>query len=130
MKAEIHSSNIANGTVHYSNRTEKISDVEWVKHPKFKGVYLKNMIKGFDTDNLFSSHLVKIDPGCSLEPHCHGNQIELHEVIEGTGTCKLCENVFDYHFGKMAVIPQGENHSVHAGEGGLILLAKFFPAVH
>lgn len=129
MKAITISTNIANGTIHYSDRSESISDVEWAKHPKFKGVYLKHMIKGADTGNLFSSHLVKIDPNCCLETHCHENELELHEAIEGDGSCQLIEESFAYHLGKMAVIPKGESHMVRAGENGLTLLAKFFPAM-
>ncbi len=129
METKIISTNIANGTIHYTDRTANISDVEWAEHPKFKGVYLKHMIKGEDTDGLFSSHLVKIDPNCCLENHCHENQLELHEVIEGYGSCILLEESFNYHLGKMAVIPKGEDHMVQADEHGLILLAKFFPAI-
>lgn len=129
METKIISTNIANGTIHYTDRTANISDIEWEEHPKFKGVYLKHMIKGADTDGLFSSHLVKIDPNCCLENHCHENQLELHEVIEGNGSCILLEKSFDYHLGKMAVIPKREDHMVQADEHGLILLAKFFPAL-
>ena len=123
------STNIANGTIHYSDRSENISEVEWMRHPNFRGVYLKHIIKGADTSGLFSSHLVKIEPNCCLETHCHENQLELHEVIEGDGLCQLIEDAFDYHLGKMAVIPKGENHMIQAGENGLTLLAKFFPAL-
>jgi quercetin dioxygenase-like cupin family protein len=129
MKTRMISTNIANGTIHYSNRLENMSEVEWVRHPKFKGVYLKHMIKGADTSGLFSSHLVKIEPNCCLETHRHENQLELHEVIEGNGLCRLIEKTFNYHLGKMAVILKGAKHMVQAGENGLILLAKFFPAL-
>ncbi len=129
METKTISTNIANGTIHFIDRSEKNSDVEWTKHPKFKGVYLKHMIKGADTCGLFSSHLVKIDPECCLEKHCHENQLELHEVIEGDGLYQIVGDTFDYHLGKMAVIPKGENHMVQAGENGLTLLAKFFPAL-
>ena len=128
METKIISANIANGTIHYYDRSENISNVAWAKHPKFKGVYLKNLIIGADTEGLFSSHLVKIDPDCRLETHCHENQLELHEVIEGNGSCQLIGDLFDYHPGKMTVIPKGENHRVQAGEKGLTLIAKFFPA--
>ena len=123
------STNIANGTVHYADRSENISDAAWVEHPQFKGVYLKLMVKGADTSGLFSSHLVKIDPDRCLETHCHENQLELHEVLEGEGSCQLIDERFDYHLGKMAVIQKGENHRVRAGKKGLTLLAKFFPAM-
>lgn len=129
MEAKIFSTNIANGTIHLIDRLEKISDIEWTKHPSFKGVYLKHMIKGADTCGFFSSHLVKIDSGCCLEKHCHENKLELHEVIEGEGLYQLNEDTFDYHLGKMAVIQKGETHMVTAGESGLTLLAKFFPAL-
>ena len=129
METKMISTYIANGTIHYFDRSENISDVEWARHPGFKGVYLKHMIKGADTSGLFSSHLVKIEPNCCLETHCHENQLELHEVIEGDGLCQLIEDTFDYHLGKMAVIPKKETHMVQAGVNGLILLAKFFPAL-
>lgn len=120
---------IANSTVHFSDRSRGVSLVEWKEHPTFKGVYLKHVITGADTGGLFSSHLVSIDPGQCLETHCHENQMELHEVIEGAGYCHLVEDRFDYHPGKMAVIRKGEKHLVWAGENGLTLLAKFFPAL-
>ena len=123
------SANIANGTVHYADRSETISEAEWMEHHQFKGVYLKLMIKGADTNGLFSSHLVKIAPDCALATHCHENQLELHEVIEGEGSCQLMDKRFDYHPGKMAVIPKGESHMVKAGNRGLTLLAKLFPAM-
>lgn len=129
METRINPTNIANGTIHYSDHSKNISDIEWVEHPKFKGVYLKHMIKGANTNGLFSSHLVKIDPNCFLDTHCHEEQWELHEVIEGEGTCQLIDKNFDYHLGKMTVIPKGAKHKVQAGKNGLTLLAKFFPAL-
>lgn len=35
----------------------------------------------------------------------------------------------EYHPKCMGVIPKGTKHKVVAGENGLILLAKFFPAL-
>lgn len=49
------STNIANGTVHYSDRSESISDAEWMEHPQFKGIYLKLMIRGANTGGGFSA---------------------------------------------------------------------------
>lgn len=77
METKMISTNIANGTIHYSDRSESITAIKWDKHPKFKGVYLKHIIKSVDTGGLFSSHLVRIDPKCCLE-----NQQKLHEVKE------------------------------------------------
>lgn len=120
---------IANGMIHFKGRSDKISEIEWTKHPDFEGVGLKHMIRGRDTGDLFSSHLVKIDPECSLRVHRQNDQVELHEVIEGDGECRLPESSFKYHTGKMAVIQRGEEHMVRAGKNGLVILAKFFPAL-
>jgi len=129
MEAKNISTNIANGTVHYIDHMESISNVKWQKHPSFKGVYLKLIISGTDTLGVFSSHLVKIDPECCLEAHCHENQMELHEVIEGEGIFQLVEDSFEYHPGKISVTPKGKKHMVKAGKKGLTLMAKFFPAM-
>ncbi|WP_459924886.1 AraC family ligand binding domain-containing protein [Desulfatiferula olefinivorans] len=55
--------------------------------------------------------------------------MELHEVIDGNGTCRLKDEVVDYRSGTMAVIPVGEHHRVEAGDDGLTLLAKFVPSL-
>ncbi len=129
MDTKINSVDVANGTIHYSDHSEKISEIEWTEHPKFKGVYLKHLITGANTNGHFSSHLVKIDPNCVLDTHCHEKQWELHEIIEGQGTCQLGEKTVDYHLGRMAVIPMRVNHKVQADPNGLIMFAKFFPAL-
>ena len=122
-------SNIANGMIHNIDQSTNIAEIEWRKHPDFKGVYLKHMITGEKTGGLFSSHLIKLDPDGCLETHCHDGKMELHEVIEGSGLFQLLDDVFEYHLGKMAIIPEGKRHMVKAGEDGLTLLAKFFPAL-
>ena len=129
METNAKSMNIANGTVHYPERTVILSEKEWKQHPEFSGVYLKHLITGQDTGGVFSSHLVKIDPHCILDTHCHADRMELHEVLEGKGECRLMDQSFVYHFGKSALIPKEVMHSVHAGERGLTLIAKFFPAL-
>ncbi|WDP93315.1 MAG: cupin domain-containing protein [Desulfobacter sp.] len=120
---------MANGTVHYVAGQVNIADVPWLKHPQFDGVYLKHLIKGDETCGIFSSHIVKIDPNQCLKTHCHKDQVELHEVLDGSGIYGIAGQEHDYHPGKIALIPKGEDHMVLAGENGLILLAKFFPAL-
>lgn len=129
MGTKINSTNIANGTIHYVDHLVNISDIEWVEHPNFKGVYIKHLIQGSNSNGHFSSHLVKINPNCSLDTHCHEEQWEVHEIIEGQGTCQLVDETVDYHLGKMAVIPMKAEHTIQAGKHGLTLLAKFFPAL-
>ncbi|MFH0925760.1 MAG: cupin domain-containing protein [bacterium] len=120
---------IEQGRILYQDKKEEIKNINWEEHAKFKGVFLKHLIKGKETNNLFSSHLVKIDPNCIIDIHQHEKLIELHEVIEGSGEFSLADLNAPYHPGQMAVIPKGVDHKVIANENGLVLLAKFFPAL-
>lgn len=120
---------LANGSTTYMDREESTGEIPWNRHPKFKGVYLKHIIKGTDTDGMLSCHMVRIDANAILEEHDHENQWELHEVIEGEGKFVLESKETPYHPGRIGIIPKGTKHKVIAGENGLILLAKFFPAL-
>lgn len=101
----------------------------WQAHPAFKGVHLKALVTGSRTQGKFSAHLVRIEPGCSIGLHDHPDHWELHEVVDGAGTCSLAGRDVAYEPGVCEVMPQGEKHSVAAGEKGLKLLAKFVPAL-
>lgn len=118
-----------NGTIATIEGTISSAEQPWNPHPAFEGVHLKHIITGNNTDGQLSCHIVRIDPGCTLESHIHENQWELHEIIEGSGEAKLKTKTMSYHPGKSAIIPKGEIHSVQAGKKGLTLLAKFFPAL-
>lgn len=115
--------------INYPERTEEAGTIPWMSHPAFQGVFLKHLVIGKDSGNSLSCHLVRVDPGMELGEHIHEGQWELHEVIQGSGTCRLGTRDFPYAVGRMTVIPQGMSHSVRAGQRGLILLAKFFPAL-
>ena len=120
---------LSNGVVCYENREESLAECPWVPHPSFEGVHLKHLIKGADTGGQLSCHLVRVEPGKALQSHTHEGQWELHEVVEGQGTARLGETEIPYHPGRMTVIPQNAPHSVQAGDQGVVLLAKFFPAL-
>jgi quercetin dioxygenase-like cupin family protein len=122
------SASMANGAVTYVDRDDQTGQIPWNAHPKFKGVSLKHLITGQDTNGKLSCHLVRLDPNSVLEEHVHERQLELHEVIEGEGSFILGDRETAYHLGCMAVIPEGMRHKVIAGKGGLVLLAKFCPA--
>ncbi|WP_432737130.1 cupin domain-containing protein [Maridesulfovibrio sp. FT414] len=120
---------MANGCVKTIDGSINCSDLEWNPHPAFAGVYLKHLVSGKNTGGNLSCHMVRIDPGCTLESHTHNPQWELHEVIKGSGQVVLDGEESAYHPGRSAVIPCGKQHSVVAGDNGLVLLAKFFPAL-
>lgn len=120
---------MTNGLITYRDREDVAGEIPWSQHPKFKGVYLKHLIKGTDTGGMLSCHMVRIDPHAILEEHVHADQWELHEIIDGEGSFTLESKEVSYHAGSMAIIPKGSKHKVVAGSGGLIILAKFFPAL-
>lgn len=120
---------LANGSVTYPERDDLSEQIQWNEHPKFKGVYLKHLVRGVDTKGKLSCHLVRIDPNSALEDHSHEGQWELHEVLEGEGRFILGARETLYYPGRMSVIPKGMAHKVSAGRTGLVLLAKFFPAL-
>lgn len=116
------------GKVVYQNREIDIEKLEWNKNNN-KGVYLKHIIKGEDTDGKFSCHIVKIESGCEIGQHIHEGNWELHEVIAGEGKCFLEDKEVLYSVGTLSVIPQGMEHKVMAINGDLYLFAKFIPAL-
>lgn len=101
--------------------------IPWVKHPVFEGVELKHILKGKDTDEKFSYHLVRIAENKSIKNHIHETQLETHEVISGRGTCINNGIMLTYEPGVISIFPVGVSHEVNAGEEGLYLFAKFFP---
>ena len=120
---------MANGTTTYVDRDDAAGEIPWNRHPQFNGVQLKHLVKGGDTEGRLSCHMVRIDPGAILEEHTHENQWELHEVIEGEGKFLLDAKEASYYPGCVGIIPQGTRHKVIAGRSGMVLLAKFFPAL-
>ncbi|BAH74641.1 cupin domain-containing protein [Solidesulfovibrio magneticus] len=101
----------------------------WQDHPAFAGVRLRHLVTAADTEGQLSCHIVRLAPGASLAGHVHDGQWELHEVVCGSGTAALAGRQTDYAPGVTAVIPRGTPHAVTAGDQGLCLLAKFFPAL-
>lgn len=117
------------GNLYVLDGNETNQSKDWYPHPGFKGVSIKNLITGVQTNGQFSSHWVKVEPGNSLDEHIHDGKTELHEVIEGSGRFYLNEKEWQYKPGDSAVIPQNIKHKVVAGETGIFLLAKFIPAL-
>ena len=76
---------VEQGEIFYQNKKILAKEIAWSAHPTFKGVYLKHLVKGEDTDGKFSCHLVKVEAGCQIGSHIHEGKWELHEVLEGIG---------------------------------------------
>ena len=122
-------SSMLTGIVFSSDKEQKISDLPWNPHASFKGVSLKHLIVGKDTDNKLSCHIVKIEPGGILDTHMHDGKIEIHEVVAGSGKMYLNGKEIDYRKGQICIIPANCPHKVVAGEKGMYILAKFTPSL-
>ncbi|MBQ2548225.1 MAG: cupin domain-containing protein, partial [Treponema sp.] len=113
----------------YNGKTISFDEIEWSKHPVFEGVELKHIIKGSETGGMFSYHLVRIAPNKSIKNHIHETQLETHEVISGKGICINDGKEIAYESGTISIMPAKVPHEVNAGEEGLFMFAKFFPAL-
>ena len=118
-----------NGAYVIPGKEIKFEEISWSKHPTFEGVELKHILTGKDTDGAFSYHLVRIAPNKSILNHIHETQLETHEVIAGNGTCINDGEAIEYRPGVISLMPAKIPHEVHAGNEGLYLFAKFFPAL-
>jgi quercetin dioxygenase-like cupin family protein len=122
-------SKILQGTVFLTDKEQKISELPWNPHASFKGVFLKHLITGRDTDGRLSCHIVKIEPGCVLDTHVHDGKMEIHEVIAGSGKMYLDGKEINYSPGQVCIIPANTPHKVVAGKDGMYILAKFTPSL-
>lgn len=111
------------------NEVTDFNQIEWTKHPKFEGVELKHILTGKHTEGQFSFHLVRIAENMKIGLHIHESQIETHEVIAGDGICFHDGKELTYEEGVITLFPKGIQHEVVAGNKGLFLFAKFFPAL-
>lgn len=118
-----------NGTLRLPYSQKVFADIEWSKHPSFEGVELKHIITSKDTEGKFSYHLVRIAPKKSIKQHIHETQLETHEVIAGNGACVNDGVTLGYQCGTISIFPAGVKHEVNAGNDGLVLFAKFIPAL-
>lgn len=118
-----------NGFLRLPDMEKSFAEIPWSKHPNFEGVELKHILTSKDTNSAFSFHLVRIAPNKSIEKHIHETQLETHEVIAGQGTCINDGKKIIYEAGIMSVFQSGIPHELNAGNEGLYLFAKFFPAL-
>ncbi len=101
----------------------------WSDHPKFPCVRLCRLVSGAESGGQFSTLLVSVDPNCRMLAHRHDAEVEQHLVLAGEGRLDLDGQLRDYRPGSLAVIPQNAEHSVTAGERGMVILALFSPAL-
>lgn len=111
------------------DKTVDFEKIPWSRHSAFEGVELKHIVTSGETNGEFSYHLVRIATTKSILSHTHALQLETHEVIYGNGICKLAQCEIPYSPGVISIMPKAIPHEVHAGNDGLLLFAKFIPAL-
>ena len=111
--------NVLSERIFLMDKQIDIDTLKWNPHPTFKGVYLRHLITGEESDGKLSCHIVKIDPGCVLDTHIHDGKIELHEVVDGSGMMYLDKQEFSYSTGRICLIPANTQHKVVAGKDGV-----------
>lgn len=109
--------------------SKSFESLEWCKHPTFEGVELKHIITAEDTNGIFSYHLVRIAPNQKIGNHIHNEQLETHEVIGGSGICINEGSELEYGIGTVSIMKKAMPHEVIAGDEGLLMFAKFIPAL-
>ncbi len=117
------------GTLLVDGKSVNLAEIAWWNHPKCEGVALKHLITSAQSQGAFSYHLVRIAPHKAIQTHLHEHELETHEVIGGSGHCIKEGVTFAYGKGNISIFPKNTEHSIHADEKGLYLLAKFFPAL-
>jgi quercetin dioxygenase-like cupin family protein len=118
-----------NSSTVLTDKARQSEDLPWNEHSTFKGVFMKHLVRGEQTNGAMSCHLVRIEPGHEIGLHLHQGKLELHEVISGSGSLVRGDEKHDYNPGTVAVIPADENHRVIAGDEGLFLFATFTPSL-
>jgi quercetin dioxygenase-like cupin family protein len=116
------------GTVYINGeRLTAVSSAQWLAHPKFAGVFTKNLFTGGESGGHMSAMLVRIEARHEIGSHIHQGKAELHEVLEGRGSARVGQITVDYGPGTVSLIPADLEHSIHAGDSDMLLLAKFTP---
>jgi quercetin dioxygenase-like cupin family protein len=101
----------------------------WNDHPKFAGVRMRQLASGAESEGRFTTLLVSVAPNCRMLAHRHAAEVEQHVVLSGDGRLDLDGRIRDYQPGSLAIIPRNSEHSVTAGERGMVILALFSPAL-
>jgi len=115
--------------VHFPECSDKVDSKPWYSPPGWKGVFLKDLITGKDTDGKFSYHLVRIQDHCEVPNHSHETQWEWNAILSGEGTFLLEQKIIPARIGEIFTTPPGKHHTVKAGNKDLALMAVFVPAL-
>jgi mannose-6-phosphate isomerase-like protein (cupin superfamily) len=118
-----------NGVFSIPGLTIDVSTNEWYPHPVFGDLEVKDIVTGASTEGKYSFHLLRLAPNGKVGLHSHETQLEVNEIIAGYGICVNGGKETDLLPGTTTVSPAKVEHKMSAGDEGLLLFAKFFPAL-
>ncbi|MCU0631307.1 MAG: cupin domain-containing protein [Methanoregulaceae archaeon] len=117
------------GAVLFPDFENDAAEIPWKPHPKWEGVFLKDLVTGKATGGKFSYHLVKVNKDFEVKDHDHTTQWEWNLIISGDGIFVIGDKEVTIEPGQTFVTPPGIHHIVSAGDQDLLLLAIFTPAL-
>jgi quercetin dioxygenase-like cupin family protein len=117
------------GAVLFPDFETDAAEKPWCPHPAWKGVFLKDLVTGKETDGKFSYHLVRVSKDCEVMDHDHKTQWEWNLIVSGNGVFVIGDKEVTIAPGQTYVTPPGIHHIVSAGDEDLMLLAIFTPAL-
>lgn len=88
---------------------------------------MQHLVTGSETGGRLSIHHVRVDPGCAIGDHTHAGMVEIHDLLEGYGTCTVDRKDIPYAPGVIGIMPADAAHRIVAGDRGILLLATFSP---
>jgi quercetin dioxygenase-like cupin family protein len=103
-------------------------DIEFVKNPMHKDVYIKALTKN-DENGRFSSHLVTVKPQGEIVPHTH-EVVEVFYIMKGIGSALINGERIKAEQGSVIIAPAGSLHGlINEGNENIELYAVFSPGV-
>ena len=120
---------VEQGAILFPGFGTDVAEIPWSPHPKWEGVFLKDLVTGKETDGNFSYHLVRITADCEVGDHDHKTQWEWNLIISGNGIFVIGDKEVTIMPGQSFVAPPGIHHIVSAGNEDLLVLAIFAPAL-
>lgn len=112
-----------------STKIANSTNVEWVEHPRLKGIYIRQLLTS--TDNPYANvNEVLVPPGGVIGYHDHPEQIETVYVLSGESVLTLGKQDFPFRAGSVVAIPAALKHTLrNVGEGNVHLLTIFTPPI-
>ena len=117
------------GVVLFPDLEVRAAEKPWYASPTWKGVFLKDLVTGQETDGAFSYHLMRVERNGEIPDHAHETQWSWNVVLGGTGAFVLGGRRVPVEVGQTFITPPRVHHAVSAGDEEISLLAIFAPAL-